>query len=104
MRTAAAAAKTSGDGWPDEAWAKKHPQLVIWLSDDRWDDGTTRELSSLSLKYQEGMVLASLNDQDGKRTLYKAAGSVAEAIQAIEKALQTGNAEWRSWNHRTKKK
>lgn len=93
-----------GDSWPDEAFAKKYPQLVMWLTDDRWEDGTARELSSLSVKYQEGTVLMALNDQDGKRTLYKAAGSVAEGFQAVEKALQTGAAEWRAWNHRTKKK
>jgi len=104
MRATAGSTAPIADQWPDDAFRRKHPTLVEWMSDGRWEDGSARELSSLSLKWQDGMVLAALNDQEGKRTLYKAAVGVPEAILAIEKALSSPNPEWRSWGARTKKK
>jgi len=96
--------EAAAGNWPDSEFAKKYPTLVEYLSDSTWSDGGARELSSLSLKFQDGLVLANVNDQDGKRSLYRAAQTVQEALRAIEKALGDPAADWRGWNANTKKK
>jgi len=90
--------------WPDEAFKKKYPALCEYMSDDKWEDGSPRKVSSVSLKFQDGLVLATLNDQDGNRGLYRAAPSVHEALTALDKAAIDPGADWRAWNGNTKKK
>lgn len=104
MRRAADSRPDAPASWPDDPFRRKHPRIVEMLSDDRWEDGSERELSSLSLKWQEGHVLAVLNDQDLKRSLYVAATGVPEALQALERQLEAGTGDWRKWGARTKKK
>lgn len=98
-----AAAALSG-GWPDAGFKAKCPVLTAFLEDDKWDDGKPRELSSLSLKLQDGLVLGVLNDQDGRRSLYRAAQTVAEVLQKLDESASDPESDWRAWNNKTRKK
>jgi hypothetical protein len=83
--------------WPDDTWTKQLPVLVEYLSATCYDDATPREPAQLTLKLQDGMILASLQDKDLSRGLYRVAGSVLGACKALEKALSEQTADWRPW-------
>lgn len=102
-RPEAAAAAESGV-FPDPAFAKIHPTLAEYLGDDRWEDGSARERSSLQLKVQDGVILAVLQDHELSRGLYVVGESVTAALRALEKHAGGPGADWRSWKIRKAKK
>jgi len=89
---------------PDESWVKAYPILSEQLGDDRWDDGTPREVSTLGLKVEDGRIVASLNDKECKRSLYRSGETVKGALVALEKALSDPGADWRPWSGKGKAK
>lgn len=92
-------------GFPDPAFAKQFPTLAEYLGDDRWEDGQPRDLSSIQLKVQDGMVLAVLQDHELSRGLYVVGDSVQAALKALEKHASSPTADWRAWKqYRGKKK
>jgi hypothetical protein len=84
--------------FPDDTWLKKYPVLCNYLLDDRWDDGTSREPSALSLSVRDGMIALALNDKALKQSLYTQAGTVVAALALMEGALKDGTGMWRPWN------
>lgn len=83
--------------WPDQDWVDCYPCLVEHLSDGAYEDKTARELSSLGVKYQDGLILVSLSDHDLSRGLYRTGRTLGEALGALEKALAGQSADWRPW-------
>jgi len=98
-------AKATQGGFPDAAFAKTHPTIAEYLSDDQWEDGTPRELSTLQIKTQDGLVLAVLQDHALSRGLYVVGETVTAALKALEKHASEPTADWRTWKaFRGKKK
>jgi hypothetical protein len=62
-----------------------------------YEDGTKRELATLTVKEQEGQVLVVLNDKDTSASAYVTGSDVLAALRSLEKALVGGNADWRRW-------
>jgi hypothetical protein len=89
--------------FPDEAWLKKLPTICEYLADDAWDDGSPRELSTVSIKCVEGRVVAVLNDPEERRSLYVSGESVMKAMESLERALGSPQADWRRWQGSGKK-
>lgn len=92
--------------WPDEGWAKKYPALCEFLGDDRWDDGTPREVATLGLKTEDMRIVASLNDHSSARSLYRSGETVEGALRALDKACVDPGADWRAWKggHKSRRK
>jgi len=90
-------AKGVNEPFPDSDWLKRFPVLCPFLSDFWWDDGEQREPCSLSVKVQDGLILVSLSDRELERGLYRTGRDVRSAIEALEKALAGGGADWRPW-------
>jgi hypothetical protein len=83
--------------FPDETWVKSFPFLVEMLVSPCYDDGEMRELSTVTVKWQDNAVLVSVQDHDLSRGLYRVSGSFLGALRAVEKALAEGTADWRAW-------
>jgi len=83
--------------FPDESWVKSYPFLVEMLVAPCYEDGEMRELSTVTIKYQDHQVLVSVQDHDLSRGLYRVSSTVAGALKAVEKALAEGTADWRPW-------
>jgi hypothetical protein len=81
----------------DEKWAKDFPFVVEMLVAVRYDDGTVRVPSQLTIKEQDGQILASLSDKDLERGLYRVSSTVLGAVRALEKAIAENSADWRPW-------
>jgi len=92
-----AAAPGVNDPFPDSDWLKRFPSLCPFLADFYWDDGECREPCSLAIKVQDGLILVSLQDRALERGLYRTGKDVKGALEAIEKALGGGGADWRPW-------
>jgi len=90
-------ADEGGGVWPDESFSKGHPLIVEYMTQDKWPDGKRRELSSVSIKFQDGMVLGTLSDHATSRSLFRTAVTVLGAFKALEKALGSPDADWRPW-------
>jgi len=82
----------------DEGFGKKYPTLLEYLSTTKWDDGTPRDASKLSIFIEDGLFKCAVNDTDLKRSLYVSGDTLEGALRAAEKALQSPEADWRVWN------
>lgn len=81
----------------DEKFASSYPTIVAYLTDTTWDDGTKREVSSLTLSMSEGAMQLAMNDKDLMRSLYTTADTLSKALAAMEAALAGDKGQWRSW-------
>jgi len=73
------------------------PALFEHLTETRWDDGSRRETSSISVFVQDGTWKACLNDKDSGRTAFVSARSPDELLDVLEKAVATGSVEWKPY-------
>jgi hypothetical protein len=80
------------------------PTVVTYLTDTKWDDGSPRETSSISVTIDSGSIKVALNDRASKMTLYVTASDLRAALTTLEKAVTSGSPDWRKWNVHTKKK
>ena len=71
------------------------PNLVEYLSQTKWDDGSARETSTLMLLVEDGMLKACINDRALGRSLWVAADELNVALDALEGHLESGQGDWR---------
>lgn len=90
--------------FPDERWVKKYPATCAYMADLTWDDGSPRDVATLTLRVEDGRLVLCLNDKEMQQTLYRSGGTIEEGLAALEKALTLGPADWRSWGGKGKKK
>lgn len=90
--------------WPDEGWQAEYPHVCEYLCTLRWEDGTAREPSKLSISLRDGSIQVGLNDGELKQSAYTSAGSTEEALALLEDALARGLDVWRAWNAGKKRK
>lgn len=88
-KTAATASKEGN------SFAKRLPALTEYLTAGTWEDGTTRETSTLLVFWQDGIYKVCLNDRASEKTLWASGGSILDALDALEAMLATGQGEWR---------
>lgn len=89
---------------PDESFARAYPTIADYLCSVRWEDGSPRVPSTLSVFVQDGSIKVSVNDKDQDRGLYVSAESLEEALALAERALQLDNPPWRSYSGKGWKK
>lgn len=87
----------------DDGFAKKYPQLYEYMTEVTYEDGKSRDTSKVQLIYQEGRIVAALQDVEMKRTLFVSGPSLTRALEALEKAVGLPGADWRAWGGRRKK-
>ena len=91
-------------GCPDEALMKKYPRIVEYLTTTQWEDGSSRQTSSVAITINDGMIQVALNDKELKQSMYSSAGSMTEALGLMEKALAANVDGWRAWKSGAKRK
>jgi len=80
----------------DGLLARRAPTVLQWLSDDRWDDGSTRQPSTLLVFAEDGCLKACLNDRDGSRSVFVTGGSLEGILDTLEAGLQEDSLPWRA--------
>lgn len=71
------------------------PCLFEYLTLTRWEDGTARVPSSLTLFLDEGRLKACLHDRDMGRVAFVAGWAPVPVLRALEEGLLEGTVEWR---------
>ena len=81
------------------------PHLVEYLTCDKWEDGTARQVSSITIFVDEGMLKASLNDKELQRSLFRTSNDLLSLFEALEAAVGQGDAaDWRTWKNAGKRR
>lgn len=86
----------------DLDFASQRPALHEHLTCD-WLEGTKRLTSTLGLSTEGGRWKARLADRDNGMVLFVSGDSVEGALDALEKALTGGEADWRVDQYATSK-
>lgn len=82
----------------------KFTSVCEYLTTAKWDDGSPREPSKLSVSVQDGCVLIALNDVDLKQSCYTSSTSLQDGLKLLDKALKDSSVTWRPWKAGTRKK
>jgi len=99
-----ASTRTAHIGTIDGATRKKYPGLVELLSDETDADGNNRDLSSVTIKWQEGTWRAAIHEPNLEMSLWASASSLEGLLLALESRLGADDADWRAWSQGQKKK
>lgn len=99
-----AGSRTASIGVIDANTRKKYPAIVELMSDDKDADGADRDLSSITIKWQEGTWRAGIHEPGLEMTLWVSASSLDTLLQALEERLRADDADWRAWNQQSKKR
>lgn len=69
--------------------------LWSYLTDDVWEDGSSRQRATLLLTMDGGVAKVWLNDRATGRSAWSAGETADEALLALEEALATDTVSWR---------
>lgn len=85
-----------GKGKPnvDKAFADKYPYLWAFLSAGAWEDGTTRQTSTMTLFADNGTWSAAFTDRDTDQTCWASALTLEGLLEALESRVQEAGS-WR---------
>lgn len=78
----------------------KYPGIAEYLSATRWEDGTSRTPSTLTLFIEDGRCKVALNDRTLSRSSYATGESFEACFKSIESHLQALDTDWRAWKGR----
>lgn len=99
-----ASTRTAHVGTVDAGTRKKYPGLVELLSDEADCEGVNRELSSITIKWQEGTWRAAVHEPNLEMSLWVSAPTLDTLLQALEQRIEAEDADWRAWGQGQKKK
>lgn len=79
----------------DATMSRQLPLIFEYLTCARWDDGGERQTATLMVLAEQGTWKGCLNDRDGSRSCWVAADTFTGVLEALERALRNGTADWR---------
>lgn len=84
--------------------AKKYPELVEFLSLERFDDGSARELGTVRLLVEGGRLKACFNDNACERYGFVSLDGLQGMAEALERCLAGDKVDWRQSKQAGKRK
>jgi len=89
---------------PDGILLRRAPMVLAMLTDDKWDDGSTRETSTLLLFVDADRLKACFKDRALERSVFVTGESLEAILDTLETGLETDALEWRGYGREGKKK
>lgn len=83
---------------------ERYPNLHEFLSEDHYEDGSSRVTGTVLLFADGSVAKCLLSDRDNSTQCWLTAKSFGDALELAEEALYTGNAEWRQAKPPARKK
>lgn len=80
----------------DEDFRAKYPTLWEYLFTQRWQDGSIRTTSTISLFATDGALKVVINDRDNNRSAFFNARTLTEALDSMESGLCNDTADWKT--------
>lgn len=77
--------------------------LTEYLISTRWPDGKPRQVATLTIFADEGLLKASLNDRATEQILWASASDLSSLLEALELLLQSECPPWRDGTKRAGK-
>ena len=74
----------------------KWPTVYAYVMQDRFEDGSFRQTSTLLFFLDQGRLKVCLSDRQCSRSLFRSSRSVDGCLDALEEALTTDTADWKS--------
>lgn len=71
------------------------PALHEYLTAGEWDDGSSREQSTILLFMEDMIWKLCLNDRAKARSAWASGSSILSVFKALDAGLQNGTVEWR---------
>lgn len=71
------------------------PTLAEYLLQCRWDDGKSRQTSTLTISADDSRWKIRISDRDGGRVAFISGSTLEDAFLSLEQALSSGKIEWR---------
>lgn len=88
-------AGAEGGGIEDAEWFVNYPTLYDHLTQTKWPDGTARELSTVTLFADGGVVKVLLKDRALGHCLWAASKTFSDVFAVLEGLLNDPGADWR---------
>lgn len=82
-------------GWEPDEIAAAHPTLWAFLTQDTWDDGSSRETGSMLLFADQGQLKCMLRDKANNACLWIAGASISQLLDVAEVKIVEVGADWR---------
>jgi len=73
------------------------PRLNEYLGDAFWDDGSPRDVCSISVRWDGSNCTVSLVDKENERSMTTTSASFQEALEAMEAHISRSGPAWRNW-------
>lgn len=80
----------------DHDFEAKYPTLAEYMTCTVYDDNKYRRTATLLLFVDDGVLRLCLNDRDTNRSAFVTAGTMEEALSAMEMGLLDGSLDWRN--------
>lgn len=73
-----------------------YPNVWAFLFQSSWEDGSAREVGSLTLFGDGGRLKACVNDKDGHRVAFVTGAGLDELLEVLEVGLESDGLDWRA--------
>lgn len=79
----------------DEAFAKKYPLLLEFLTRELWEPGVPRAKGTLFLFCEDGVFKLCLSDKDTDEVAFVTKATFTAVLEAAERGLAGNTLDWR---------
>jgi len=79
----------------DDGFYARWPHVFDFLAQTKWDDGTDRQVGSVTLFVEDGRPKVCLSDKDADEVCFVTGGGFLEALDAAEAGLRGEALDWR---------
>lgn len=97
------AKRPAGGAAVDGESRRQYPAICELLSDKTDVDGQERELSSITIKYQEGSWKGAIHEPNMEMSLWASAATLADVLRVLEERINAEDADWRAWTTKQNK-
>jgi hypothetical protein len=77
-------------------WLAPFPHVRDFLCVPVWDDGSPRQVGSITLFCDEGRMKACANDKDAQLMCFVSGESLEAVFASLEAVLASGGGDWRA--------
>lgn len=95
--------RPAGQGQVDGESKKRYPSICELLTDKTDADGQDRDLSSVTIKFQEGTWKGAVHEPNMEMSLWCSSGTLAGLLDVLEERLASDDADWRGWTNKQEK-
>lgn len=85
-------------GKPDSVSKKRFPALVELLTEPTDGEGKDRELSSLTIKWQQGAFVIGIHEPNHHMSLWATGETLEGTLECLERRINADDADWRRWS------